>query len=92
MSVPEGSPVLTHNTDFISGCEMDLLGMGNCPQMRYNVNHTMSWDNSVPMSQCNRLYADGHVCHWCGSKDPSSAVARRHNNCSGVQAQAVCFT
>jgi len=25
-----------------------------------------------PTNLCNRLYADGHVCHWCGSKDPST--------------------
>jgi len=24
------------------------------------------------MSLCNRLYADGHVQHWCGSKDQST--------------------
>jgi len=26
----------------------------------------------VPTSLCNRLYADGHVQHWCGSKDQST--------------------
>jgi len=24
----------------MSGCDMDLLGVGNCPQMRRNVNHS----------------------------------------------------
>jgi hypothetical protein len=28
MSLRRGSPVLTHTTDFMSGCDMDLLGMG----------------------------------------------------------------
>jgi len=68
MSLPGGSPVLT----LMSGCDMDLLGVGNCSQMRCNVNHTVSWSNSVPTSLCNRLYADGHVQHWCGSKHPST--------------------
>jgi len=73
MSVPGRSTVLTHTTDFISGCDMDLIGVGNCPQMRCNVNYTVRWSNSVPTSLCDILYTDGHVCHWCGSKDPSTA-------------------
>jgi hypothetical protein len=61
-------PVLT----VMSGCDMDILEVGNCPQMRCNVNRTVSWSNSVPTSLCNKLYADGHVQHWCGSKGPST--------------------
>jgi len=38
MSLPVGSPVLT----VMSGCDMDLLGVGNCPQMRCIVNHTVA--------------------------------------------------
>jgi len=38
MSLPVGSPVLT----VMSGYDMDLLGVGNCPQMRCNVNHTVA--------------------------------------------------
>jgi len=68
MSLPGGSPVLT----LMSGSDMDILGVSNCPQMRWNFNHTVSWSNSVPTSLCNRLYADGHVHHWCGSEDPST--------------------
>jgi len=68
MSLPVGSPVLT----LMSGCDTDLLGVVNCPQMRCNFNHTVSWSNSVSTSLCNRLYADGHVHYWCGSKDPST--------------------
>ena len=56
----------------MSGCDVDLLGMDNCLQMRCNVNHTISWTNSVPMSLCNRLYTNGHVNQWCGCKDPST--------------------
>jgi len=55
-----------------SGCDTDLLGVGNCPQKRCNFNHTVSWSNSVSTSLCNRLYAYSHVHHWCGSKDPST--------------------
>jgi len=40
MSLPGGSPVLTHTTDFMSGCDIDLLGVGKWPQMSCNVNHT----------------------------------------------------
>jgi len=65
--------MLTPTTDFMSGCDRDLLGVGNCPQMRCNVNHRVKKSNSVPTSLCNRLHADDHVCHWCGSKDPSTA-------------------
>jgi len=50
MSLPEGSPVLT----VMSGCCMDLLGVGNCPQMRCNIIHTVRWSNYVPTSLCNR--------------------------------------
>ena len=57
MSLPGGNPVRTP----MSGCDMDLIGVGNCPQMRCK-----------PTSLYNRLYADGHVHHWCGSKDPST--------------------
>ena len=32
-----GSTVLT----VMSGCDMDLLAVGNCPQMRCNVNQTV---------------------------------------------------
>jgi len=46
MSVPVGSTVLT----VVSGYNMDLLGVGNCPQMRCNVNHTVRWSNSMPTS------------------------------------------
>jgi len=67
MSLPVGSPVLT----VMSGCDMDLLAVGNCLQMRCNVNHTVRWSNYMPSSQCSKLYADGHVPQWCGSKDPS---------------------
>jgi len=38
MSLPVGSAVLT----LTSGSDMDLLGVCNCPQMRCNVNHTVS--------------------------------------------------
>ena len=38
MSVPGDSHVLTH----LSWCDMDLLGVGNCLQMRCNVNHTVA--------------------------------------------------
>jgi len=68
MSLPAGSPVLT----LMSGCDMDLLGVDNYPQRRCNINHTVSGCNSVSTSLCNRLYADGQVQHWCGSKDPST--------------------
>jgi hypothetical protein len=68
MSLPVGSAVLT----VMGGCDMELLGVGNCPQMRCNVNHTVSWSNSVPTILCNRLHTYGHVQHWCGSKDPST--------------------
>jgi len=68
MSLPGGSPVLK----LMSERDMDVLGVGNCPQMRCNVNHTVSGSNSVPTSLCNRLYAVGHVQHWCTSKDPST--------------------
>ena len=33
-----GSTVLT----VMSGYDMDLLGVGNCPQMRCNVNHAVA--------------------------------------------------
>jgi len=56
----------------LNGCDIDLLGVCNCPQMRCNVNLTVSWSNSVPTSLCNTLYACGHVHYWCGSKDPST--------------------
>ena len=46
MSLPVGSPVLT----YCSGCDMDLLAVGNCPQMRCNVNNTVSWSNCVATS------------------------------------------
>jgi len=68
MSLHAGSPVLT----LMSACDMDLLGVGKYPQMRCNVNHTVRWSNSVPTILCNRLYADGHVPHWFGSKEPST--------------------
>jgi hypothetical protein len=68
MSLPVGSRVLT----VMSRCDMDLLGVGNCPQMRCNVNHTVSRGNPVPTRKYNRLYADGHIPHWCGSTDPST--------------------
>jgi len=68
MSQPGESRVLT----LISGCDMDLLGVRNFPQLRCNVNQTVKWSSSVPMSLCNRLYADGHIHHCCGSKDPST--------------------
>jgi len=38
MSLPVGSPVLT----VMSGYDTDLLGVGNCRQMRCNVNHTVA--------------------------------------------------
>jgi hypothetical protein len=65
MSLPVGSAVLT----VMSGCDTDLLGVGNCLQMRCNVNHS-ELKQLVITSLCNRLYADGCVHHWCGSKDP----------------------
>jgi len=68
MSLPVGSPVLT----VIIGCIMDLLGVCNCLQMRCNVNHILSCSYSVSISMRNRLYADGHVDQWCGSKYPST--------------------
>jgi prepilin-type processing-associated H-X9-DG protein len=88
MSVPVGSPVLT----IMSGCDMDLLQVGNCPQMRCNINHPVSGSNSVPTTLYNTLYADGHVHHRCGSKDPSTVQLLRHNNCTAVKAQSKCFT
>jgi len=54
MSVSGGSHVLTH----MSWCDMDLLGVGNCLQMRSNVNHTVSW---------SKLYAEPVqqiICIW----------------------------
>jgi len=54
MSLPVGSRVLT----LLSGCDMDLLGVVNCPQMRCNINHTVSWSNSVPTSLYN------NICRW----------------------------
>jgi len=68
MSLPVGSTVLK----VMSGCDMDLLGVGNCPHMRCNVNHTVNWSKCVTASLCNRLYADGHLHNWCGSKVPST--------------------
>ena len=56
----------------MSGCDMDLLGMSNCSQLRCNVNHIVRGNNSVPTSLCNRLFTSGHVRHWRGSKDPST--------------------
>jgi len=56
----------------IIGCNMGLLGVCKCHQLRCNVNHTMSCSNSVSISMRNRLYADGHVQLWRGSKDPST--------------------
>jgi len=56
----------------MNGRDMDVLGVGNSHQIRCNVNHTVRWSNCVPRSLCSRLYADGHVHHWCGSKDPST--------------------
>jgi len=47
MSLPVGSPVLT----LMSGCDMDLLGVGNYPQMSCNVNH----------SELKQLCANGPV-------------------------------
>jgi len=72
MSLPGGSAILTYTIDFMCGCDMDLLAVGNCSQMRCNVIHTVSWCNSVPRNLCNRLYADGHVQQWCVSKDRST--------------------
>jgi len=66
MSLPVGSPVLTRE-----GVIWTYLGVGNFPQMRCNVNHTVIWSNSVPTSLCNRLYADGQVNHRFASKDAS---------------------
>jgi len=37
MCLSVGSTVLT----VMSGCDMELLGVGNCPQMRCSVNHTV---------------------------------------------------
>jgi len=65
MSLPGGSPVLT----LLSGCDMDLLGVGNCLQMWWNINYIVTWSNSGPMSLCNRLYTGDHLHHWCGSED-----------------------
>jgi len=50
MCLPVGSPVLT----VMSGCDMDLLGVGNCPQMRCNVNHTV---------------AEATLCQWACATD-----------------------
>jgi len=37
MCLSVGSTVLT----VMSGCDMDLLGVGKCPQMKCNVNQTV---------------------------------------------------
>jgi len=67
MSLPVGSPVLT----YCSGCNMDLLAVGDFPQMGCNVNNS-ELEQLCGNELCNRLYADGHVHHWCGSEDPST--------------------
>jgi len=54
----------------MSGCDIDLLGVGNCPQMWWCQSHSQL-KQLCANELCNRLYADGHVHHWCGSKDPS---------------------
>ena len=35
-------------------CDMDLIWVGNCHQMTCNVNHKVSWNNSVPTSLYKR--------------------------------------
>jgi len=61
MSLPGGSPVLTLTTDYMSGCDMDLLGVGNCPQMRCHVNHTFTWSNS---DYCANMPVQQIICRW----------------------------
>jgi len=49
MSLHVESPVLT--LMILYG--MNLRGMVNCPQVRYNVSHTVGWCKSVPNGLCN---------------------------------------
>ena len=81
MSLTVGSPVLT----LMSGCDMDLLGVGNWRQMMRNVIHRMINNQFCSTSLCNRLYADGHVSHWCGSKNPRTVELLIDNKCIALR-------
>jgi hypothetical protein len=93
MSLPGGSPVLTLTTDFRSGYDMKLLGVGNCPQMRCNVDHTLNGSNSdyyaEPVQQIIFRWSCTTLVWFY--KSQYSAAAHRHNNCTGIKTKSMCL-
>ena len=70
-------PMLTHTTDFMSGCDMDLLGACKLPSNEVQCQSYSEMKQLCVSKPVQQIIADGQVHHWCGSKDPSTVQLLR---------------